>query len=427
MTPFGVTQCLRGWRTATTAATRESAFGSRGRLVTRRRTNVRPLRHDRLMHAPPSPGARPGWYPDPWDRTRWRWFDGWTWTIHVNARAKKPILPGWLSIPVLIGLLVTVPLLIVVAFFSHPMAVGLAAIPLVIVGPVMLWLDRVEPEPKAALTHAFLWGATISVLVAGTINATVAGALGEGVAAIVSAPLGEEAMKAGGILYAVRRRELDGPMDGIIYAGWTAIGFAVVEDVEYFVRATAEGQLAGVFVLRGLLAPFAHPLFTAWTGLAIGRAVARRRPVFPAMLWGYGLAVASHALWNGSAVAIGASGEAALGFLGRTVLAFVMLFFSFAAVLYSTRRKEERRFGELVPWFAQRYGLTPQEVAVFGNFRAMMEYRRRLNPQQRRWFDRVHAALARLALLHDRPGGADAATEQVLAEQLHRARFGAEE
>jgi hypothetical protein len=242
----------------------------------------------------------------------------------------------------------------------------------------------------------------------------------------VSAPLVEEAMKAGGILFAVRRREVDGPMDGIVYAGWTAVGFAVVEDIEYFARAWESGSLAAVFVLRGILAPFAHPLFTAWTGLAVGRAVARGKPVFPAMLWGYALAVASHALWNGSATAAGLFGEVGVGFLLVTVVLFVALFVTFAVVLYRTRRKDERRFCELVPWLAQRYTLMPQEIAMFGDFRAMLAARKRLGKAQKLWFDRMHAALARLVHLYDRPGGADEATEQALTEQLHRARSGTE-
>ena len=377
------------------------------------------------MQQPPTPGtpSQPGWHPDPWNATQWRWWDGWTWTVHVNSRAKKPVLPGWLSVPVIIAALFVVPMLAFV-LSSMPLAFVLAMTPMFIVLPVMMWLDRVEPEPKAALVHAFLWGATVAVVVASIVNATTASIAGEAFAAMFSAPLVEEAMKAGGILYAVRRREVDGTMDGIVYAGWTAIGFAVVEDVEYFVRAIEAGQLAGVFVMRGLLAPFAHPLFTAWTGLAIGRAVGRGRPVFPAILWGYGLAVLSHALWNGSATAAQFLGDAGLEFLLQTVVAFVALFFTFAAVLYRVRRKEERRFCALVPWMAERYGVTPQEVALFGDFDAMLKARKRLTSQQRRWFDRVHAALARLAVLHDRPGGADRATEHALVAQLQQARFG---
>ncbi|MCX4246875.1 PrsW family glutamic-type intramembrane protease [Paraliomyxa miuraensis] len=377
------------------------------------------------MQSPPPAGmpTRPGWYPDPWNRNQWRWWDGWTWTTHVNARAKKPALPGWLSVPVIIASILVVPV-VVIAAAMLPVVVALAMVPIAIVLPVMLWLDRVEPEPWAALVHAFLWGATVSVLVASICNATVGIIGGPVLASVTSAPLVEEAMKAGGILYAVRRREVDGPMDGIIYAGWTAVGFAVVENVEYLVQAQQEGQLAAVFVLRGLMGPFAHPLFTAWTGLAIGGAVAAGRPVFPRMLWGYALAVLSHALWNGSAAAPQLLGDMGVQLLGATVLAFVTVFTTFGIVLYVVRRKEERRFAQAVPWLAQQYGLAVNEVALFGDLGAMSKTRRRLTKDQRRWFDRMHAALARLAVLHARPGTPDPGTHQALAEQLQQARFG---
>ncbi len=334
-------------------------------------------------------------------------------------------MPMWLSVPVLVAALLVVPSLWTI-LFQNPMVVWLSLAPVAIVLPVMMWLDRVEPEPKAALVHAFLWGATISILVAGIVNSLVSQFAGEPIAAMVSAPVIEEAMKAGGILYAVRRRQVDGAMDGIVYAGWTAVGFAVVEDIEYFTKAMADGQLATVFVLRGILAPFAHPLFTAWIGLAVGRAVARGRGVFPAILWGYALAVASHALWNGSATAAQLLGETGVEILLYTVVAFVLLFFTFGFALYRVRRNEQRRYVALVPWLAQRYGISTEEVALFGELESILKARRRLPKAQRPAFDRVHAALARLAALHDRPGGADPATEQALVAQLHQARYGVE-
>ena len=323
--------------------------------------------------------------------------------------------------PVLVAACLVVPVLLV-TLVTMPHIVLLSLAPAVIALPVMMWLDRVEPEPPSALVHSLLWGATVAIVISSIVNATVSALAGDVAAAVLSAPLVEEATKAGAILYAVKRREVDSPMDGIVYAAWTAVGFAVVEDVEYFARAASEGQLATVFVLRGILAPFAHPLFTAWTGLAVGRAIARGRPVFPSILWGFGLAVATHALWNASAAAPQLLGDAGVGVLLLTAGAFFIAFISIAVVLYRMRRKEEQRFCELVPWLAQRYGLSPAEIAWFGDFRAMLRARKKGNRAQRRWFDRMHTALARLALLHDRPQAADPATEQALVDQLQRAR-----
>ena len=59
---------------------------------------------------------------------------------------------------------------------------------------------------------------------------------------------------------------MDGVSDGIVYAGWVALGFAVVEDFLYFTTVVEAGLWREVFIVRALLTPFAHPLFTAWIG-----------------------------------------------------------------------------------------------------------------------------------------------------------------
>lgn len=332
---------------------------------------------------------------------------------------RKPRLPAWLSVPI-IPCLVIVALAVAVLGAQVPLALLLGLVPLVIVGPALLWLDRVEPEPRSARIHAFLWGATVAVVVSSLVNGVVASAAGETVAAVFSAPLVEEATKALGIWYAVRRRELDGVMDGVIYAGWTALGFAVIEDFLYFTDAAEQGVLGQLFVVRALLTPFAHPLFTAWTGLAIGLSVARGRPLLRLALPGYALAVLSHMAWNGSLSLTENEGGTVV--LGVAILVFVCLFVVGALTLVAVRRREQMRFVQLVPWLAQRYGLAPSEVAVYGSWHGMLAARRSLGRSQRRSFDQLHAALARLAHLHDQPGETDGATEQALVAQLYRAR-----
>jgi hypothetical protein len=52
----------------------------------------------------------------------------------------------------------------------------------------------------------------------------------------------------------------------------------------------------------------------------------------------------------------------------------------------------------------------------------MLATRRALPRSGRHHFDKVHAALARLALFYRREGGNDPANEQRLAGQLHQAR-----
>lgn len=213
-----------------------------------------------------------------------------------SAVAHRRTLPRWLSWPIVLS----APLVVVVIGLqvaSAPEAIPMSLVPLLFVVPALLWLDRVHPQPWSARIHALLWGATITVLVGALVNTAAEGALGESVADVVVAPFVEETMKGLGVLWAVRRREVEGAMDGIVIAGWVALGFTVVEDMVFFALSAEEGELLQSFVLRGLITPFAHPLLTFWTGLAVGIAVYRRRPLAWAV-WGYAIAVAMHALFN---------------------------------------------------------------------------------------------------------------------------------
>jgi RsiW-degrading membrane proteinase PrsW (M82 family) len=301
-----------------------------------------------------------------------------------------------------------------------PLAVALGLVPLLIVLPVLWWLDRVEPEPRSSRIHAILWGACVAGLVSGIINSAVALATSDAVATVVSAPFVEEAAKGLGVYWALRRKEIDSVIDGIVYAGWVALGFAVVEDFTYFAVAAADNSLASVFVLRALATPFAHPLFTSWTGLAIGLGVARRQSIAANALWGYGLAVVSHAAWNGSIVYAEETGNTAA--VGIAALCFIALFLAAVVTVITIRSHQQRRFLAAVPMLAGRYGISPAEIQLFGRWREMLAARRRLPRRRRASFDAVHAALARLALLHARPGPIDNADEQRLADQLRRAR-----
>ncbi len=192
----------------------------------------------------------------------------------------------------------------------------LAAVPVAPLVACYLWLDRYEPEPRGLLALALLWGALV---------ATAAALLLQGLdlfvfrpteahASTVVAPITEEVAKGAFIvlLLLLRRAEFDGILDGIVYAGMVGIGFAFTENILYLASAYVGGPdqpggldgAVGLFVVRCLFSPFAHPLFTAFTGIGVGIAVASRsRAVrFLAPVAGLGLAMLMHGLWNAALV-----------------------------------------------------------------------------------------------------------------------------
>lgn len=270
-----------------------------------------------------------------------------------------------------------------------PSAFLIALVPLTYTIPAVVWLDRLEPEPRAMRWNAFLWGGGVSVLVAGLVNEVTAATAGVSAALVVSAPLAEETMKALGILGAAKRRQVDTALDGAVYAGYVGLGFAMVENVIYFSQAIADDELGLVFVLRGLVSPFAHPFFTVWTGLAVGKAVRAGRSRRTAALRGLVLAVALHAAWNAS----GLSTVFAVLLLGQVVLFFL-----------TVRRLRRMRSDEVIfvrnrlPDLAFAHNLSPVELDAYGDLRATRRLRRAIPRGQRAAFDERRVMLTKLAL-----------------------------
>ncbi|MBD5785997.1 PrsW family intramembrane metalloprotease [Cellulosimicrobium terreum] len=296
-----------------------------------------------------------------------------------------------------------------------PFGVGLllALLPLGVWIPVVLWLDRLEPEPPVSLVVAFLWGAGIATLFAMLLNTAglryvAAPAFGEEVGwyvvASFGAPVVEELLK-GAVLFGMlwfRRHEINGWTDGVIYAAMVALGFAAVENVTYFVTAGLTGTLAGTFVLRALVTPLLHPLCTALTGIGVAAAAisprgSARRVLAP--LGGLLGAMALHALWNGST----GFGYLALGFaylVGMGVLATIIV------LLVRDRRRTVATISHQLGRYLPTGLVTPADLTMLSTLKA--------RGQARAWAQRsggagaaramrdYQQAATELALLHDR-------------------------
>lgn len=267
------------------------------------------------------------------------------WTTYGKSSARtKPKARRWISTPILVAI-GPVALLVLLMVLSSPLTLPLALIPLALAFQVFVWLDRVEPEPGASRIHALLWGASVAVLISIVVNTSVAALFGEAVSAVLSAPIIEEATKALILVACVRRGEIDRPMDGIVYAGWSALGFAAVENMLYMSETSSPAELLGVFIVRGILTPFAHPLFTMWIGLLVGIAAQQGRNKLGYGLVGYVIAVSLHMAWNGSLV-LGAMWGSAL-LIAVSGVAFIALFTVTATALL-LRRREVARLTALV-------------------------------------------------------------------------------
>jgi len=270
-----------------------------------------------------------------------------------------------------------------------PSAILIALVPLAYTIPAFVWLDRLEPEPRAMRWNAFLWGAGVCTLVASVANEVTAATVGSSAALVVSAPLAEEFMKSLGVLGAAKRGHLDTPLDGAVYAGYVGLGFAMVENVIYFSDAIVEDDIGFVFALRGLLSPFAHPYFTLWVGLAVGVAVRSGRSRRFAAMRGLVPAILLHAAWNASG----------LNFVfAILLLAHIALFFVLVRRLRRMRRDEIALVRQRLVQLAFTHNVSPLELDTYGDLRATSRLRRQIPRSQRPAFDERRLMLTKLAL-----------------------------
>lgn len=175
--------------------------------------------------------------------------------------------------------------------------------------------DLYEHEPLSLVFGAFAWGALAATAL--SIDATgwnqvVASVFGTDFAArwgaAITAPLVEEILKGAGVvlLYLVARDEVDDVMDGFVYGALCGLGFALVEDVLYFMAAfggTPAGVLQGFYVRVLSSGLYGHVLYTGLTGMAVGYVVSGRDavPIGRRLAVASGLcalAVGGHFLWN---------------------------------------------------------------------------------------------------------------------------------
>jgi RsiW-degrading membrane proteinase PrsW (M82 family) len=265
------------------------------------------------------------------------------------------------------------------------------------------WIDRYDPEPLWLLALAFTWGALVAVIVSYVVNTvfgivvyTGTGSAGAAniLSAVLSAPIIEESSKGVGLLILLIffRRYFDDIVDGIVFGGVIALGFATVENVLYYGTGLSDaykdyGFTSGalwsfliLFAIRGMFSPFAHVTFTSMTGIGCG--IAREshngfvRFIMPVV--GYVLAVVLHMIWNGITIVslivldsydllsncevIGLGGEnvGACGFFVAYIVLQVPFFLILAGFIIYIMRRQRRILNDMLAMDVTR-GLIPEE------------------------------------------------------------------
>jgi RsiW-degrading membrane proteinase PrsW (M82 family) len=220
---------------------------------------------------------------------------------------------------------------------------------------LLYWLDRYEKEPLLLLGGVFIWGAVIAAGSAFIINTflglgiyifTNSSVLTDLATGSIVAPLVEETLKGLAVLsvFLVFRREFDSILDGIIYAGVAALGFAATENTYYiYTYGFQQGGWSGLVSLtfvRIILVGWQHPFYTAFFG--IGLAVARLNKnwgvkIFAPLL-GLAVGMFAHGFHNTVASFLP---DGPVGLLIGTGIDWTGWFFMICIIVWATWREQQ--------------------------------------------------------------------------------------
>lgn len=311
----------------------------------------------------------------------------------MSPRASRPVLDsarfGRTPVLFLLGLAVCcliaiVALVLVVRQHGPaPTLVGLllALLPVPLLVALILYLDRLEPEPRALLAAIFGTGAGIAVVTAllgralhtGSVttpdlepHASIAAGVSVGAAiggALVAETLNSLVLVA---LLASRRTEIDGVEDGVVYGSMVGLGFALVANVYAYALAwnAGAGAIAEEFAGRGIFGPVFRALFTSLIGLGV--AYAASHPAVSsrhlAIVAGWAAAVALDALWDHSA------GEGGVG-LQVTYVILIAVLLAVVVTVIADRRRVIRLITSFLPEFEDPEVVTIQDIRMLASLR----------------------------------------------------------
>ncbi len=311
-------------------------------------------------------------------------------------RMHYPLMPRKLRkvgapLAAIIALGTLTALILMLVFATNPVGATfgfiLTSVAMTVVVGSYLWLDRWEPEPPRLLIMAFLWGASVALVIALIVEMTFFNTGNQWISSAVGAPLVEEAAKGLFLLIMMtgrRRNELNSLTDCLVFAGLVGAGFGWIEDIFYI--ASGENLAASVVTaaIRLVMGPFAHSLFTSFFGIGVYFALQQRSALAKVgwILLGYLGAVLVHALWNGSTL-LGAG-----YYFGAYVLWLVPMFAAMITLAVFSRRHEQQVVAAKLPGMVQAGLITPADASWLGS----MQTRSQALAVAKRFGKQAHAA-----------------------------------
>jgi protease PrsW len=189
-------------------------------------------------------------------------------------------------------------------------------LPMLLWAYIVWWMDRFEKEPVILLGLAFFWGAAPATLFAliseFVLNIPLGRWLGGQslpfyfMSTGVIGPVVEEIVKAFGILclFFLAQSEIDGPLDGVIYAIFVGLGFTAMENMLFFLSSRTILEWIGLVIIRCFLFGLNHAVFAALIGFGFAMAWHTKSALHRAFwsLGGLGMAIGFHTLFNLSLV-----------------------------------------------------------------------------------------------------------------------------
>lgn len=284
--------------------------------------------------------------------------------------------------------------------------------------PVLLairWLDLYEREPRSLMVGAFLWGYLIVPLFAGLGNdfwgIVIAKLGGADFAArwsdALTAPVIEETYKYIGValLFLIARAEIDDLIDGFVYGAIVGLGFALAEDLFYFMfkfGGSVPDVINGFYVRVIASGLYGHVTFTGIAGIGLAYFVSHRldRPLVRRLLVAGGLlllAMAAHFVWNSPWL------WDDLPLLVATTFKGLPFFIGLLVLLVLARRRENEALADVLAGEIGQPGLLAAEMEVLRDGRSRRAAARRVGqaagPEAARLLKQLQREQIKLALV----------------------------